>query len=335
MREMMKLIDESAKVQQDTGDTSFPSLQGAAGGQRDAGHRPDHDRHRAGGRRARACPPAASWGWSCPPPRWPAARRGRCTALATPTPRWTDAYLSFDRVKELTARLAEIDNSVYRLAVAIKKTQSRANTLENIDISRNLRRPSASSPTSWRSGSGRSSPASRSSRGPRERAENYGNAPGLAARARLFCPLAAAPAAGRRDRPAVSPRLERCRTYQNHPVRPLSRSADREEPSPVCDGRACLLRPRRLQVIGACGAQPPRSRTFSATSRCCAVLSCRAKPIFPRPTALRAGPFFFFAAPHGGGFFADTGIMSAPGPSPAGGLLRRFARFSGGLFHKS
>ena len=28
-------------------------------------------------------------------------------------------------------------------------------------------------------------------------------------------------------------------------------------------------------------------------------------------------------------------VRFTPGPSPAGGLLRRFARFSGGLFHKS
>ena len=44
------------------------------------------------------------------------------------------AYLCFDRVKQLTARLASIDNSVYRLAVAIKKTQRRANMLENVNI---------------------------------------------------------------------------------------------------------------------------------------------------------------------------------------------------------
>ena len=46
------------------------------------------------------------------------------------------ASINFDKVKRLTARLAEIDNSVYRLAVAIKKTQRRANMLENIIIPR-------------------------------------------------------------------------------------------------------------------------------------------------------------------------------------------------------
>ena len=47
-----------------------------------------------------------------------------------------DAYLKFDEVKKLTARLAQIENSVYRLAQAIKKTQKRANALKNIVIPR-------------------------------------------------------------------------------------------------------------------------------------------------------------------------------------------------------
>ncbi len=45
-----------------------------------------------------------------------------------------DARLKFVQVKKLTAELAEIENSVYRLAVAIKKTQKRANALKNIMI---------------------------------------------------------------------------------------------------------------------------------------------------------------------------------------------------------
>jgi V/A-type H+-transporting ATPase subunit D len=44
------------------------------------------------------------------------------------------AYLSFHNVKLMVAELAEIENSVFRLAVAIKKTQSRANALKNIII---------------------------------------------------------------------------------------------------------------------------------------------------------------------------------------------------------
>ena len=46
------------------------------------------------------------------------------------------AYIAFNRVKQMTARLAEIDNSVFRLANAISKTQTRANALKNIVIPR-------------------------------------------------------------------------------------------------------------------------------------------------------------------------------------------------------
>lgn len=45
-----------------------------------------------------------------------------------------EAYIEFDRVKKLTAELAEVENSVYRLATAINKTQKRANALKNIII---------------------------------------------------------------------------------------------------------------------------------------------------------------------------------------------------------
>ena len=43
-------------------------------------------------------------------------------------------YMKFSEVKYLTVELAEIENSVYRLADAIKKTQKRANALKNIMI---------------------------------------------------------------------------------------------------------------------------------------------------------------------------------------------------------
>lgn len=46
------------------------------------------------------------------------------------------AYLCFDRVKRLCAELGGIENSVYRLATGIKKTQRRANMLENVVIPR-------------------------------------------------------------------------------------------------------------------------------------------------------------------------------------------------------
>jgi len=45
-----------------------------------------------------------------------------------------EAYIQFHKIKGLTIVLAEIDNSVYRLANAIRKTQKRANALKNIVI---------------------------------------------------------------------------------------------------------------------------------------------------------------------------------------------------------
>lgn len=47
-----------------------------------------------------------------------------------------ETRVKFTKVKMLTADLAEIENSVYRLANAIKKTQKRANALKNIMIPR-------------------------------------------------------------------------------------------------------------------------------------------------------------------------------------------------------
>lgn len=44
------------------------------------------------------------------------------------------AKLCFEKVKDLTVRLSMVENSAYRLAYNIKKTQKRANALQNITI---------------------------------------------------------------------------------------------------------------------------------------------------------------------------------------------------------
>ena len=62
-----------------------------------------------------------------PPPRPEYGLGETCSEL-------DDCYLKFHKVKELTRRLAEVETSIYRLADAIKKTQKRANALENIVI---------------------------------------------------------------------------------------------------------------------------------------------------------------------------------------------------------
>ncbi len=55
-------------------------------------------------------------------------------AFSTTTASLDDAYEKFNEAKQLTVRLAEIENSVIRLADAIKKTRKRSNALGNIMI---------------------------------------------------------------------------------------------------------------------------------------------------------------------------------------------------------
>ncbi len=44
------------------------------------------------------------------------------------------AYLCFEKVKQLSIKLSMVENSAYRLASSISKTQKRANALKNITI---------------------------------------------------------------------------------------------------------------------------------------------------------------------------------------------------------
>lgn len=45
-----------------------------------------------------------------------------------------EAYINFNEAKKMTVKLAETEASIYRLADAVKKTQKRANALNNIMI---------------------------------------------------------------------------------------------------------------------------------------------------------------------------------------------------------
>ncbi|WP_426349831.1 V-type ATP synthase subunit D [Alloiococcus sp. CFN-8] len=45
-----------------------------------------------------------------------------------------EAFIKFNDVKYLIYELAEVENAVYRLAIEVKKTQKRANALQNIQI---------------------------------------------------------------------------------------------------------------------------------------------------------------------------------------------------------
>ena len=45
-----------------------------------------------------------------------------------------DAFINFKKAKRLSIKLAQMETSIYRLAISIKKTQKRANALKNIII---------------------------------------------------------------------------------------------------------------------------------------------------------------------------------------------------------
>ncbi len=57
-----------------------------------------------------------------------------CYSLAATDSNYDKAYVCFLRAKQTGLLLAEIENSVYRLCVAIRKSQKRANALKNILI---------------------------------------------------------------------------------------------------------------------------------------------------------------------------------------------------------
>ena len=57
-----------------------------------------------------------------------------CYSLADTDSSFDQAYISFLKAKQTGLLLAEIENSVYRLSVAIRKSQKRANALKNILI---------------------------------------------------------------------------------------------------------------------------------------------------------------------------------------------------------
>lgn len=46
------------------------------------------------------------------------------------------AYICFEQAKQMSATLAEVENGIYRLTNSIRKTQTRANALQNIVIPR-------------------------------------------------------------------------------------------------------------------------------------------------------------------------------------------------------
>lgn len=55
-------------------------------------------------------------------------------AFLSTSPALDEARMHFEKVKELTTKLSMVENSAYRLASSIRKTQKRSNALKNITI---------------------------------------------------------------------------------------------------------------------------------------------------------------------------------------------------------
>ncbi|MDL2325141.1 V-type ATP synthase subunit D [Ruminococcaceae bacterium OttesenSCG-928-A16] len=135
MREMMRMIEEAARLQQDVGD-SFSSAYGALQTANVTLGIENTMENNAPEETGFQMENRSVMGVNLPT-TWRESTEAKPFYGFWGTNSYLDnAYIKFDDVKELTARLAGVENSVYRLATAIKKTQRRANMLQNIVIPR-------------------------------------------------------------------------------------------------------------------------------------------------------------------------------------------------------
>ncbi|MDO5549648.1 MAG: V-type ATP synthase subunit D [Lachnospiraceae bacterium] len=73
-------------------------------------------------------------GTEIPLVQYAAAPLSPAYAFGDTTQSLDEARVKFEKVKDLTIKLSMVENSAYRLASSIKKTQKRANALKNITI---------------------------------------------------------------------------------------------------------------------------------------------------------------------------------------------------------
>ena len=135
MREMMKLIDESAALQRDIGDTftrAYQSLQMANVTLGIEGTMENYTPEETGFDMTSR----SVMGVDLPSTSLEAIEPKPFYGFWGTNAHLDSSYIQFDRVLALATRLAGVENSVYRLAAAIKKTQRRANMLENVVVPR-------------------------------------------------------------------------------------------------------------------------------------------------------------------------------------------------------
>ena len=135
MREMMRLIDEATSLQRDIGDTFSSAYQALEMANVTLGigstletYSPEETGFHMQNR--------SVMGVDLPNTRLEPQEPRPLYGFWETNSYLDNAYIQFDKVKGLCARLAGTENSVYRLAMAIKKTQRRANMLENVVIPR-------------------------------------------------------------------------------------------------------------------------------------------------------------------------------------------------------
>lgn len=135
MREMMKLIDEAVLLQRDIGDTfttAYQSLQMANVTMGVESTLENYAQEETGF----SITTRSVMGVELPTTSLSPGKTKPFYGFSASNSYLDSTYIHFDKVKELSARLAGVENSVYRLAVAIKKTQRRANMLENVVVPR-------------------------------------------------------------------------------------------------------------------------------------------------------------------------------------------------------
>lgn len=135
IREMMRLIDEAAILQRDIGDTFSKAYYGLQMANVTMGIDNMLENHSTS-ETSFSMQNRSVMGVDLPT---------TSITQTTPTPFYgfwdsnayvDETFVGFNHVKELAVRLAGTENSVYRLAVAIKKTQRRANMLQNVMVPR-------------------------------------------------------------------------------------------------------------------------------------------------------------------------------------------------------